>query len=140
PQIGFDWKIDEQPQRGELAGIIFEAQFDRASTSGGTATTNLPTLGSGRWDAPPGTPYGSALVLQLEPDTFLIAGMGTTVTFAPANGKGKVGIDRVQAAHFAKDGTWTGGRWLNGDQTHQGRHIHLDDGRWSIQRVTLYRY
>jgi beta-galactosidase GanA len=140
PQIGFDWKVDEQPQRGELGGIVFEAKFDPAPTGGGTEKTTLPTLGSGRWDALPGTPYGSALVLQLAPEEFLIAGMGTTITFAPANGKGKVGIDRVQEGHFTKDGRWVGGQWLNGDQTHQGRHVHLDDGRWSIQRVTLYRY
>ena len=54
--------------------------------------------------------------------------------------QGKVGIDRVQEGHYAKDGTWTGGRWLNGDETHQGRHVRLYDGRWSVQRVTLYRY
>jgi beta-galactosidase GanA len=140
PQIGFDWKVDEQPQRGELAGTVIQAQFDRASAGVGTEKTSLPTLGSGRWDAPPGTPYGAALVLQLAPDTFLIAGMGATITFAPTNGRGKVGIDRVQEGHFTKDEHWVGDQWLNGDQTHQGRHVHLDDGRWSIQRVTLYRY
>ena len=29
PQVAFDWTIDKQPQRGELGGIIFEAQFDK---------------------------------------------------------------------------------------------------------------
>ena len=101
--------------------------------------TTLPTLGSGRWEAPPGTPLGSAMILQLAPDEFAIVGMGVTITFAPADGKGKVGIDRVQEGRFA-DGAWVGGRWLNGDETHQGRHVHLYDGRWTVQRVTLYRY
>jgi beta-galactosidase GanA len=139
PQVAFDWKVDEQPQKTALGGIIFEAQFDRPAT-GTNETTTLPTLGASRWDAPAGTPYGSAMILELGPDEFEIAGMGVTITFAPQDGKGKVGIDRVQEGHFAKDGKWFGGRWLDGDETHQGRHVHLPDGQWSVQHVTLYRY
>jgi beta-galactosidase GanA len=79
------------------------------------------------------------MILQLARDEFAVMGMGVTVTFAPADGKGNVGIDQVQEGHFA-DGNWVGGRWLNGDQTHQGRHVHLDDGQWTVQRVSVYRY
>jgi beta-galactosidase GanA len=140
PQVGFDWTVDDQPQRAQLGGVNFEAHFDRPSVGGSSQTTTLPTLGSGRWDAPPGTPCGSAMILQLGPEEFAIVGMGVVVTFAPTDGKGKIGIDHVQEGHFEKDGTWIGGRWLNGDETHQGRHIHLYDGRWTVQRVTLYRY
>jgi beta-galactosidase GanA len=32
------------------------------------------------------------------------------------------------------------GRWLNGDQTHQGRHIRIPAGRVGTQRFELYRY
>jgi beta-galactosidase GanA len=140
PQISVDWTIDDQPQRAELGSVVFEAKFDRAGAGGPTQPTALPTLGSGRWDAPDGTPFGSAMILQLGDSEFLIAGMGVIVTFAPLDGKGKVGIDRVQEGHFAKDGSWVGGRWLDGDETHQGRHVHLYDGHWTIQRVTLYHY
>ncbi len=38
------------------------------------------------------------------------------------------------------DGKWVNRRWLNGDQTHQGRHVRLEPGRISVQRVRLYRY
>lgn len=140
PQIAFDWSTDEQPQRGELAGVVFEAQFDRPPGAGDVDLTTLPTFGPGRWEAPPGAPLGSAMILQIAPDEFAVLGMGVTLTFAPPNGKGKVGIDRVQEGQFVKDRGWVGGRWLNGDQTHQGRHVHLDDGRWTVQRVTVYRY
>ena len=37
-------------------------------------------------------------------------------------------------------GKWVPGRLLNGDQTHQGRHIRLAPGAFQIQRVKLYRY
>jgi beta-galactosidase GanA len=79
------------------------------------------------------------MILQLAPEEYAVAGMGVTITFAPADGKGNVGIDRVHEDRFA-DGTWLDGRWLNGDESHQGRHIHLDDGRWTVQRIALYRY
>jgi beta-galactosidase GanA len=140
PQVAFDWKIDEQPQRGELGGVIFEAQFDRPPVEGEMQVTTLPTFGPGRWETPPGTPLGSVMILQLSAEEFAVVGMGVTLTFAPADGKGKVGIDRVQEGRFTNDGTWVGGRWLNGDETHQGRHVRLHDGRWTVQRVTLYRY
>jgi beta-galactosidase GanA len=78
-------------------------------------------------------------LIQLAREEFIILGMGVTITFAPADGKGKIGIDRVQEGRFV-DGRWIGDRWLNGDQTHQGRHVHLSDGQWSMQRVTLYAY
>jgi hypothetical protein len=29
---------------------------------------------------------------------------------------------------------------MNGDQTHQGRHVALPVGRYTMQRVALYRY
>jgi hypothetical protein len=31
-------------------------------------------------------------------------------------------------------------RLLNGDETHQGRHIRLPPGEVSVQQVRLYRY
>lgn len=95
PQVGFDWATDQQPQRAELGGVIFEAQFDRPPGKGDVDLTTLPTFGPGRWEAPPGAPLGSAMILQLAPDEFAIVGMGVVVTFAPADGKGNVGIDHV---------------------------------------------
>jgi hypothetical protein len=37
-------------------------------------------------------------------------------------------------------GKWESVRWLGGDETHQGRHIRLVPGRFSLQRVRLYFY
>ncbi len=140
PQIGFDWSVADQTPLGTLGGVEFEATFDKPVIGGSGVTTALPTLGMGRWDAPPATPDGAAMVLQVADEEFVIVGMGTTITFAPADGKGKIGIDRVQEGRYEKDGTWVGGRWLNGDETHQGRHVRFNDEEWSVQRVMLYRY
>ena len=141
PQIHFDWSIDPQSQQAQLANILFHATFDTPPTpTADPHTTTLPTLGSGKWDAPPGTPLGAVLILQLTNDEFLIAGSAATITFSPANNQGHIGIDSAQEGHYEKSGTWIPARRLNGDETHQGRHIHLDPTTWSIQRVKLYRY
>ena len=39
-----------------------------------------------------------------------------------------------------EEGRWVPGRRMNGDQTHQGRHVSLGGGDFSMQRVKLYRY
>ena len=41
---------------------------------------------------------------------------------------------------FDEQGKWKPGRLLNGDQTHQGRHIRLPPGQFQIQKVRFYRY
>lgn len=140
PRVGFNWEVDDRPCCGELGGVVFEAVFDRPAGEGDVAITSLPTFGPGRWEAPSGAPRGGVMILQLGPDEFLIVGMGVTVTFSSSDGRDNVGIDRVREGHFTSDGAWVGGRWLNGDQTHQGRHVQLYDSAWTVQRVTLYRY
>ena len=140
PKVGFDWSFDESLQTGDLGGIAFKAVFDRQDVGGETQTTTLPTLGAGRWDAPPGTPHGAAMIIQQSPEEFVVLGMGVKITLAPADGRGKVGIDQVQEGRFAPGSVWEGRRFLNGDETHQGRHIHLPDGAWMVQRIRLYRY
>lgn len=140
PQIGFDWSVSEQTARGELAGFAFAATFESADASSGDQTTVLPTLGMGRWEAPAGTPCGAALILQIGPEEFAVLGSEVTVTFEPADGTGKIGIEYAQEGWYEDGSVWRGGRWLNGDETHQGRHIRFPGDAWRVQRVRLYRY
>lgn len=81
------------------------------------------------------------LIIQTGPEEYLIAGRGIVVTFAGA-GKGPAlaGIDKAEEGVFGADGRWVAGRLLNGDQTHQGRHIRLSPDQFQIQRVKFYRY
>jgi beta-galactosidase GanA len=82
------------------------------------------------------------LIIQTGSEDYLVAGQGITITFAPANNEGPpfVGLDSVWEGTFDARGTWTPGRLLNGDQTHQGRHVRLAPGEYQIQRIRLYRY
>ena len=50
-----------------------------------------------------------------------------------------MGILSAEEGRFVS-GRWENIHWLNGDQTHQGRHVRLEPGRFSMQRVRLYFY
>jgi hypothetical protein len=79
-------------------------------------------------------------VIQTGPDELHIGGIGVTVTFASATpGDPLIGILSCEEGRFV-DGKWSHVRWLNGDQTHQGRHVRLEPGHFALQKVRLYRY
>jgi beta-galactosidase GanA len=122
------------PRQLRLGGWVLNASFERGSP---------PSLGDG---VPPGPPPPGAatwpaggLVIATGKDEFLFAGLGVTVTFATAEPAWQAGIVSVEEGHFV-DGKWQNVRWLNGDETHQGRHLRLVPGRIAIQRIKLYRY
>jgi beta-galactosidase GanA len=73
------------------------------------------------------------------PDEFIIAGTAVTITFAAGAPGKRAGILSAEEGRVVS-GRWENVRWLNGDQTHQGRHVRLEPGRFSMQRVRLYRY
>ncbi|WP_240320725.1 DUF5597 domain-containing protein [Sphingomonas crusticola] len=90
---------------------------------------------------PGGIPTAAGMIIQIGSEEFLIAGQGITVTFDPAgDSAARAGIESAWEGRFDAAGAWLPGRLLNGDQTHQGRHIRLPAGSFTIQRVKLYRY
>lgn len=109
------------PQQLKLGNYILNVSFDRP-----TATS--PNVLSG------------GLVIALGPDEYLFAGTGLTVTFdAVGTGDPLVGLLSVEEGNYVNT-QWIGRRRLNGDQTHQGRHLRLPAGSFGIQRIKLYRY
>jgi hypothetical protein len=125
---------NRQPQQIRLNGYTLSISFERSSP------TSLADGAAG--SAAPGAtvawPAGG-LVIATAADEFLFAGIGVTVTFAATEPGWQTGILNVEEGSFA-NGKWQNVRWLNGDETHQGRHLRLVPGRMSIQRIRLYRY
>ena len=81
------------------------------------------------------------IIIQTGAEEYLVAGQGLTVTFAPSgDGPPLAGIESAWEGTFDPHGAWVAGRLLNGDQTHQGRHLRLAPGAFQVQRVRLYRY
>jgi hypothetical protein len=142
----------------QLAPLLAEAQgkgkpggfrFDRDSTRRLTELGGYRLLGQHvytfGWTLPQAGkdspwPEAGALVIHLADDEFLVAGTGVAVTFMSAAGDNAVtGIGHIDKV------TVTGGKItplyrLNGDQSHQGRHLRIEVGDWNIQRIKLYRY
>ncbi len=123
------------PQQLRLGGYKLNVTYERPSSA--------PPAQANPGAAPPAqtndTPSGG-LVIATGPDEFVIAGTGFVIVFeADSPGDPLVGIVSAQEGKYV-NGQWQPGRWLNGDQTHQGRHIRLPSGRFDIQRVKLYRY
>lgn len=125
PRQRYDETVDYEPQVRDIGGYRFTIAY---------ADIQRPTM------TPDTAGYGG-LIIQTGEDEYLVAGQGITVTFKPiGDGPGLAGIDRANEGVFDAAGNWKPGRLLNGDQTHQGRHIRLPAGTWGIQRVRLYRY
>ena len=108
-----------QPQQLRLGNYVLYVTFDKP-------TTQNPNVLSG------------GLVIAVGADEYLFAGTGLTITFeSPGAADPLVGLLAVDEGKYV-NGEWVAGRRLNGDQTHQGRHVRL--GGFGIQRVRLYRY
>jgi beta-galactosidase GanA len=111
-----------QPIRLAMNGYAMYVNFDRPATQ-----------------ADP-SPLTGGLVIATGPDEFIFAGTGMTITFEPDSpGAPTVGLLSIEEGKFV-NGKWVPGRRLNGDQTHQGRHVRINAGRFEIQKVKLYRY
>jgi beta-galactosidase GanA len=124
PRVAFDGSVDAAPRSLTLGGYRFTVTFVDPWTPR---------------DAQKLDEHGG-MILQTGPDEFLIVGTGITVTVTVADtGNDRAGIELAEEGRFA-DGVWVPGRRLNGDQTHQGRHVRLPPDAFGIQRVRLYRY
>lgn len=114
-------------------------------------------------------PEGGGIVLRLAKDEYIIAGSGIVVEFEKkGENKGRqaqsLGEDGFlsQGGQDLKNSSWSGSfragigtvdeisidekgefkyiRRLNGDQTHQGRHVRIGVDDFSILHVKLYEY
>jgi beta-galactosidase GanA len=126
-----------RPQEVTFGGLLLSVTYDHLESpaladgvineSGDKSTTRTPL------------PAG-AILIQLGPDEFLVGGIGVSITFSsPTLGNPHIGILSCAEGRY-EDGQWHHVRWLNGDQTNQGRGVRLEPGHFALQRVRLYRY
>jgi beta-galactosidase GanA len=83
------------------------------------------------------------LIIQQDPETFIVAGKSLDVFFLPRNDSLRVAVDRVDEGTF-RNGRWVSERRLNGDEVHastwSGTGLKLPGYQVSIQKIVLYRY
>ncbi|HKJ68523.1 MAG TPA: DUF5597 domain-containing protein, partial [bacterium] len=97
----------------------------------------------------PETTPGFGLIIEVAPDTFLIAGNYFSVGYSTRpGGASKAGLLEVWEGRF-DDGQWVPGRCLNGDETAGGDRVQLPPNSWDhyadpeklrILRTQVYSY
>jgi len=93
-----------------------------------------PNSGNDTWD------MAGAIIIQTDENEFYLAGSGIVTTFKNLNNPTlHVGILKAEEGRF-ENKEWKIIRHLNGDQIHQGRHIRILLGNYSIVRFELYNY
>ena len=122
PPVSFDGVVDDTPQSFRLGDYTLHVAFK------GTSPDPAPQR---KIEAHGG------LIIRLGTDEYLVAGQGLIVTFSTEGAT--AGIESIREGTFV-DGRWVPGRLLNGDESHQGRHLRIPEGKFGIQRVRLYRY
>lgn len=79
-------------------------------------------------------PEAACLILRLDKEDYLVIGSGVVITYP----KG-IGLAKCEEVSI-RDGKLQVERTLNGDQTHQGRHIRIPVGHFQMQHFRIYNY
>jgi hypothetical protein len=81
-----------------------------------------------------------ALIVQTKQNEFYMLGFGVVITFKNLkHPESIVGILKDEEGEFVNN-NWKVIRHLNGDQTHQGRHVRALIDEYCIERFELYNY
>lgn len=81
----------------------------------------------------------SVMIMDMGNDMYLFMGTSVVTTMSPADGKGRIGIERIDEVVFDDYGKMNKLRRLNGDESHQGRHIRIPFGEYGAQLLKVYR-
>lgn len=84
-------------------------------------------------------PLSGGIIISVAPGEFYIAGTGIVATCESIIDGKRAGFISIDEGSFENE-KWIAGRRMNGDQDHQGRHVRIPSGEYSIQHVQLYTY
>ncbi len=137
PKTGYDGSLDDSPQTialGEKYTLrVHFAGGKRGPIDPAEITSGDPAM-RGR-----NLPPSGGMILRTGPDEFTLVGNGLTIIPDATDRAMQAGLLDVEE-WTARDGKWQPRRWLNGDQTNQGRELFLPMGSIAMLRVRLYQY
>lgn len=84
-------------------------------------------------------PITGGMIICTGEGEYFVAGQGIVLSFPSGNDGKTVGINYIDEGTFEND-NWKPGRRLNGDQSHQGRHLRITTDKPEIQFLKLYKY
>jgi beta-galactosidase GanA len=128
---------------GKTAGVLID-KGDKAKTFRfGDVELSVEHDYTFPWASParhdPTWPRAGGLIVEIAPGEFIVTGNGIIVTFGSTRPELSVGIERVDEGRV-QAGKFVVTRRLNGDETHQGRHLRLPMGALGLQRVKVYSF
>jgi hypothetical protein len=143
---GMTQLIAEYSGKGRMIGFVDDPSYTPAfSISTGVMRGFECELGSYRLrikfnkSFERGKVPAAGLIIALTDDSFIVAGLGFTLSFAPRpNGKANVEILKLDEGFF-ENGKWVQGRRLNGDESQNNRVVYLGDSP-SVRKVKVYEY
>lgn len=121
--VAYDGTVDETPQVFDLGGVRFSANMV------------YPWVAKDKQNI---AEHGG-MIIETGKNEFIVAGTGITLRFSDPEGKDQIGMEQVVEGHF-ENGEFVEGRWLNGDEIHQGRQLQIPAGQTWVLRLRLYRY
>ena len=128
-------QADQRSQEISFGGYKLVFSF---SASGRGAQTQAPAAPGGLGMSQDNRGY--ALIVNIAPDEFLIAGQGVSVSFAPETPGPKIaGIGYIDEGRYER-GAWIPGRRINGDEDGGGTRMSTRGQGIGIQKIKLYRY
>ena len=84
-------------------------------------------------------PISGGIIICVGEGEYFVVGEGIVLTFPRVNNQTFVGIETIEEGSF-ENGQWKAVRNLNGDQSHQGRHLRLVTNKPGIQYLKLYQF
>lgn len=126
---------------GNMAGVVLDQQNQIDTLRLGEYTFKVKhdftwswsQRGEGEW------PTAGCIIIQTETNKYVVGGTGVIINFITNNKLLKAGILFIDDGRFV-DGQWIASRRLNGDETHQARHLRIPAYSWGIQKLELYTY
>jgi hypothetical protein len=129
--------------QGNIDGVLLDKENQETKITFGEyefTVKHSHTLG---WETESRDEYwtpGGAIIIRTGKNEFYVAGSGIVITFKNlAEPDARIGILKTDEGRFYNN-RWHIVRHLNGDQTHQGRHIRILKKDFLIQRFELYEY
>ena len=128
--------------KGKTNGILLSDSIREQTVSRGAYTFKFMHYYSLPWEkhSESAWPEAGAILIELSDNEFLVAGTDIVATFSNIKNDGSatgiLSIDEVEL----KNGEIVPLRRMNGDQDHQGRHLRIQSGKWSILHLKLYDY
>ncbi len=134
--------ILEKQGLGLMSGVLLDSIKHMVTLTLGNYTMNIKHqfnwLSAPR-DVDPSKCRAGAIIINMGPDEFLIAGKGIVVNFTSIQNDSMVGIGYIDEVKIEHEKIIPKLR-LNGDQDHQGRHLWLPVDNYHIQHIKLYQY